>query len=261
VVVKQQPDDAKWDAGDIEHNVLRWTSSVNPPFGGYGPSFANPRTGQILGADIMLEYSYITKRLLTKKLYDDLGLASEHSEGATASNPHACLACNCARQGIQLGQTMLRLQKSDRIEVDRLVKESLYYLALHEVGQDRHRQRDPHLREHLGHVEVGAGLEGDGQPVAAVVRALGAQREGPLHAADLLLDRGGDRVANERRRSGSPRSYQLPSTPKRGSGHHANPDRLRMSGQNLHRYDGCQQEPRRPRLPPRKPRRHHESPR
>jgi|UniRef100_UPI003783B204 hypothetical protein len=134
VVVKQQPDDAKWDAGDIEHNVLRWTSSVNPPFGGYGPSFANPRTGQILGADIMLEYSYITKRLLTKKLYDDLGLATEQNEGATRLNPHACLACNCARQGIQLGQTMLRLQKSDRIEVDRLIKESLYYLALHEVG-------------------------------------------------------------------------------------------------------------------------------
>jgi len=62
VVVKQQPDDAKWDASDIAHNVLRWTSSVNPPFGGYGPSFANPRTGQILGADIMLEYSYISKR-------------------------------------------------------------------------------------------------------------------------------------------------------------------------------------------------------
>jgi hypothetical protein len=29
---------------------------------------------------------------------------------------------------------MLRQQKSDRIEVDRLIKESLYYLALHEVG-------------------------------------------------------------------------------------------------------------------------------
>ncbi|MFO0442515.1 MAG: zinc-dependent metalloprotease, partial [bacterium] len=149
VVVKQQPDDAKWDAGDIEHNVLRWTSSVNPPFGGYGPSFANPRTGQILGADIMLEYSYITKRLLTKKLYDDLGLATEqNAQDANKLDPHACLACNCARHGIQFGQTMLRLQKSDRIEVDRLVKESLYYLALHEVGHTlglNHNFRASHL--------------------------------------------------------------------------------------------------------------------
>jgi hypothetical protein len=159
VVVKQQPDDAKWDAGDIEHNVLRWTSSVNPPFGGYGPSFANPRTGQILGADIMLEYSYITKRLLTKKLFDDLGLATEQAEGATASNPHACIACNCARQGIQFGQTMLRLQKSDRIEVDRLVKESLYYLCLHEVGHTlglNHNFRSSHLHspENIHNAEI-----------------------------------------------------------------------------------------------------------
>ena len=167
VVVKQQPDDAKWDAGDIEHNVLRWTSSVNPPFGGYGPSFANPRTGQILGADIMLEYSYITKRLLTKKLFDDLGLATEQAEGASKANPHACLACNCARQGIQFGQTMLRLQKSDRIEVDRLVKESLYYLALHEVGHTlglNHNFRSSYLHSpeniHNAEITEKAGLTG-----------------------------------------------------------------------------------------------------
>src|SRR5690606_12140217 len=35
MVVKVQPDDATWDAGDIRYNVLRWTSSPEPPFGGY----------------------------------------------------------------------------------------------------------------------------------------------------------------------------------------------------------------------------------
>ena len=70
VEVKIQPDDAKWDAGDIRYNVLRWTSSPNPPFGGYGPSFVNPRTGQILGADIMLEYVYFTNRVKYEKLYE-----------------------------------------------------------------------------------------------------------------------------------------------------------------------------------------------
>ncbi|MGB0835051.1 MAG: DUF5117 domain-containing protein, partial [Psychrobium sp.] len=34
IVVKIQPDDAEWSAGDINYNVLRWTSSPNPPFGG-----------------------------------------------------------------------------------------------------------------------------------------------------------------------------------------------------------------------------------
>jgi hypothetical protein len=34
VVIKEQPDTATWDAGDIRYNVLRWTSSPQPPFGG-----------------------------------------------------------------------------------------------------------------------------------------------------------------------------------------------------------------------------------
>lgn len=167
VVVKQQPDDAKWEAGDIEHNVLRWTSSVKPPFGGYGPSFANPRTGQILGADIMLEYSYITKRLLTKKLFSDLGLASEAPVEGGKFDPHVCDACNSARNGILFGQTMLRLQKSDRIEVDRLIKESLYYLSLHEVGHTlglNHNFRGSHLHDpvniHKAEVTEKVGLTG-----------------------------------------------------------------------------------------------------
>ena len=68
IVVKQQPDDAQWDAGDIRYNVLRWTASARPPFGGYGPSFTNPRTGQILGADIMLEFAFLTNRLRVQDL-------------------------------------------------------------------------------------------------------------------------------------------------------------------------------------------------
>ena len=63
VQIKVQPDDADWEADDIRYNVLRWTSSPQPPFGGYGPSFVNPRTGQILGADIMLEMVFVTNRL------------------------------------------------------------------------------------------------------------------------------------------------------------------------------------------------------
>ena len=56
IVIRTQPDDADWHAGDLRYNVIRWTSSPNVQFGGYGPSFADPRTGQLLGADIMLEH-------------------------------------------------------------------------------------------------------------------------------------------------------------------------------------------------------------
>ena len=43
IEVRVQPDDAEWDAVDIRYNTIRWTSSQNPPFGGYGPSFSNPK--------------------------------------------------------------------------------------------------------------------------------------------------------------------------------------------------------------------------
>ena len=48
IVVNIQPDDATWDAGDIRYNVIRFTASPKPAFGGYGPSFVNPRTGENL---------------------------------------------------------------------------------------------------------------------------------------------------------------------------------------------------------------------
>ena len=79
VQVKVQPDTADWDAGDIRYNVLRWTSSPAPPWGGYGPSFVNPRTGQILGADIMLEWTYITRRIYEDELFNNNELHNHHN--------------------------------------------------------------------------------------------------------------------------------------------------------------------------------------
>ncbi|MBT5332184.1 MAG: DUF5117 domain-containing protein, partial [Porticoccaceae bacterium] len=71
IEVQVQPDDADWDYGDIRYNVLRWTSSPNPPFGGYGPSFVNPRTGEIIGADIMLEATFMNRNSTLKWLLDE----------------------------------------------------------------------------------------------------------------------------------------------------------------------------------------------
>ena len=87
VVVKMQPDDAEWDAGDINHNVLRWTASPIPPFGGYGPSFANPRTGQLLGADIMLEWIYVNNRYKYQDLYIPEQASEQRNE---AHDEHFC---------------------------------------------------------------------------------------------------------------------------------------------------------------------------
>src|SRR2546423_207996 len=56
VVMKIMPDNADWDPADIRYNVIRWVSSPTPQYGAIGPSFVNPKTGQILGADITIEW-------------------------------------------------------------------------------------------------------------------------------------------------------------------------------------------------------------
>lgn len=142
VVVKVQPDKAAWDAGDIHYNVLRWTSSPNPPFGGYGPSFVNPRTGQILGADIMLEYSYMAGRVRTAGLFEEVGLAGmpmhdpgqKDFTGLHRRHGAECLAGVCAGQGLRFGRSVLRAAPAGRLEMDRLMREALHYLVLHEIG-------------------------------------------------------------------------------------------------------------------------------
>lgn len=143
VVVKTQPDDADWDAGDIRYNVLRWTSSPRPPFGGYGPSFVNPLTGQIMAADIMLEYSFLSNRFLAGKIFSNAGLpGSEDDAQANIDavmqdlNAHAqyCSVANALQLGNMFGKTMTMALKGDIDAADQLTKESIYYLMLHEVG-------------------------------------------------------------------------------------------------------------------------------
>ena len=137
IVVKQQPDNATWDAGDINYNVLRWTSSPNPPFGGYGPSFVNPRTGQILGADIMLEFSFLTNRLRSQRVFTELGLATpqqSEQEPLVRDPRRFCQDADFTQHGLIFGQTALKLNDAALPNMKALTNEALSKLILHEVG-------------------------------------------------------------------------------------------------------------------------------
>lgn len=123
VQVFEQPDTATWDAGDIRYNVLRWTSSPNPPFGGYGPSFVNPRTGEILGADIMFEFIFVTNRVNAEKLFENKG-----------SENNYCEAGSYLHMETLTGMEMLKSAGADEVEITKLIQQSLFYLVLHEMG-------------------------------------------------------------------------------------------------------------------------------
>lgn len=132
IVVKEQPDTATWDAGDIRYNVLRWTASPNPPFGGYGPSFVNPRTGQILGADIMLEFIFVTNRLFQAELFESAGqsLVLPDLEAGEAS----CSAQLYLQQQAAFGASALRMLGATEAEMQQYVYDAVVSLILHEVG-------------------------------------------------------------------------------------------------------------------------------
>ncbi|MEM9896021.1 MAG: zinc-dependent metalloprotease [Bacteroidota bacterium] len=135
MVVKVQPDDADWDAGDIRYNVLRWTSSPNPPFGGYGPSFTNPRTGQILGADIMLEFVHFANRVKYDKIFN---LAMGDTEAFQPSfgskqNNKFCNYGDFMQENMLYGQLVADATK-DEMKMEGIKKEAMIELILHEVG-------------------------------------------------------------------------------------------------------------------------------
>ena len=123
IEVDVQPDDADWDAGDIRYNVLRWTSSPNPPFGGYGPSFSNPRTGEILSADIMLEWIFLTNRMR----YEDIFLSSEVSS-------ERCNFSSLRNEQRIFGNLVANSMNFSLEDTNKLFEEELTMLILHEVG-------------------------------------------------------------------------------------------------------------------------------
>jgi hypothetical protein len=141
VEVKIQPDDADWDAGDIRYNVLRWTSSPQPPFGGYGPSMTNPKTGEIIGADIMLEFVHFTNRVFYDKLFVDadamMRLESEEEiqlKQMVLEAPLYCSMGNVMHENLLFGATFLQMMNAPDYEMEKIRKEGMKSLIMHEVG-------------------------------------------------------------------------------------------------------------------------------
>ncbi len=60
IIAKDVPtDDPDWDAEDARYTTIRWIVSHEPSFGAIGPSQTDPRTGEILNADILMEGNMI----------------------------------------------------------------------------------------------------------------------------------------------------------------------------------------------------------
>ncbi|RZK81896.1 MAG: DUF5117 domain-containing protein [Pedobacter sp.] len=156
VVMKEMPDNATWDPADINYNVIRWVSSAYPSYGAIGPSFFNPRTGQILGADITVEWRSGAGTAITDELYNGFSnmaptaLPWENPAQAVATTQHKhgfdknhLATCNLAQEltvQYQTGLSAIEVLDADvpaakRAEtVKEMHKQFLYYLIMHEMG-------------------------------------------------------------------------------------------------------------------------------
>jgi hypothetical protein len=59
IIAKDAPDDPDWDPEDVRYSTVRWIVSHEPSFGAIGPSRRDPRTGEILDADVLIEGSFV----------------------------------------------------------------------------------------------------------------------------------------------------------------------------------------------------------
>jgi len=138
VQMKIMPDDADWDPADIRYNVIRWVSSAQASYGAIGPSFVNPKTGQILGADITVEWFSGSSTPIMDEL---LGGSSANQPAPVFNIPgmdHQHFAsCNMAQElkaQLMTGMTVADITDAGPAEIKEMHKQFLYYLIMHEMG-------------------------------------------------------------------------------------------------------------------------------
>ena len=106
VVVKQQPDDAKWDPADVRYSTVRWFVTTGGGFA-IGPSRINPHTGQIYDADIGWAEALVSGRLREYEEFSNPvtalnGMFEDLAAPVKGRDPR--LACNFAKgASMQMG--------------------------------------------------------------------------------------------------------------------------------------------------------------
>ncbi|MCL2306939.1 MAG: zinc-dependent metalloprotease [Proteobacteria bacterium] len=141
--VEIEPEDATFSTSDLRRPSIRWLTTAKTAFGGIGPSVVDPRTGEILDADIGLDASQVRAVASIFSEAIDGGHASEASAEILsgrmggASSGHACMVGTTAMQEAQFGMSLLALRGDvvpDDDATQRFVFDFLKSITMHEVG-------------------------------------------------------------------------------------------------------------------------------
>lgn len=134
VQMKIMPDNATWDPADIHYNVIRWVASSQPSYGAIGPSFVNPRTGQILGTDITVEWYSGSATPINDELFNGASYNSQDIQIPHFNTKDYCNLANELKAQYTAGLTTLELSGASDTEIKEMHKQFLNYLIMHEMG-------------------------------------------------------------------------------------------------------------------------------
>jgi hypothetical protein len=169
IVVKVEPDDAAFDTLDVGATSVRWMVNAAPSFGAIGPHHVDPRTGEILDADIAIESLSSRNQRAERAQVLDLGaqfdwpalletpldelpslpgapvtppaqpgsLLALLGAGMNPRDPQACMAGDYEAEELGYGLDVLELR--DGVdpagpEADAWVQAYLMDVTMHEVG-------------------------------------------------------------------------------------------------------------------------------
>ncbi len=158
IVVQVQPDDADFDTLDANRASIRWVTNASPWYGAIGPSQIDPRSGEILDADIAIES--LSSRSIRSARARILGNASSYDWTSVLQrptfDPDSAAARTTAAQGSgshrhdeeclhaelgadQLGYALDVLEARGEVdpaspEAQQFVLDYLFDVTMHEVG-------------------------------------------------------------------------------------------------------------------------------
>jgi hypothetical protein len=139
IVVKQQPDDADWDNMDARHASIRWFVGSDVGFA-RGPSQTDPRTGEIIDADIAM--SDVFGRGSRRFIVEDAGAGSSRPAPLALAGRKADASAYCdyvfeAANEMDFAMDVLEARGDiapDSPEAEAFVKAVIKDTITHEVG-------------------------------------------------------------------------------------------------------------------------------
>jgi hypothetical protein len=143
--VEIQPDNADFDTLDYGRAAIRWTTNSSPVYDAIGQSYVDPRSGEILGADISIEsFSLRNARaartqVLTASGLDDpfADLTATPEQRALLMSGRICAYGAAANEQMSYAADVLEARgdlEPGSPEVEAFVQAAVKGMAMHEVG-------------------------------------------------------------------------------------------------------------------------------